>query len=300
MRRDAVPRRPADPRETDRRRPSTSTWRPAASAPFDAPVEALVILSTTEIQRALTPSVGELPWLQSRHAAVMRFFQSVADTNDLDARVRVLEPKDVRADAVAADRIEILVREEGRGPQVRPGQGERDGARHPPRDQRPRRGEPRLLPVPASAAGGDHRAAPTGTPGCGQAAIAPEQPPRRTEGRADPGPGHRPRRRGYAIYGLCSSTARAPSRRRRSSTTSPTATWRPSSTRRSRRSPIWSTDTRKKTGSARCAARSSAGSAPAGSTPRRRTLSPPKSWTWPRCGRSDDRQPGHLGRHLGR
>ena len=29
-----------------------------------------------------------LPRLQSRHVAVMRFFQLVADTNDLDARVR--------------------------------------------------------------------------------------------------------------------------------------------------------------------------------------------------------------------
>ena len=59
--------------------------------------EALAIFSTTEIQGALTPSVDELPRLQSRHAAVMRFFQSVADTSDLDACVRVLEPEDVRA-----------------------------------------------------------------------------------------------------------------------------------------------------------------------------------------------------------
>ena len=58
--------------------------------------EALDIFSTTEIQGALTPSVDELPRLQSRHAAAMRFFQSVADTNDLDACVRVLEPEDVR------------------------------------------------------------------------------------------------------------------------------------------------------------------------------------------------------------
>ena len=60
--------------------------------------EALAIFSTTEIQRALMPSVDELPRLQSRHAAVMRFFQPVADTNDLDACVRVLEPEDVRAE----------------------------------------------------------------------------------------------------------------------------------------------------------------------------------------------------------
>ena len=60
--------------------------------------EALDIFSTTEIQGALTPSVDELPRLQSRHAAAMRFFQSVADTNDLDACVRVLEPEDARAE----------------------------------------------------------------------------------------------------------------------------------------------------------------------------------------------------------
>ena len=59
--------------------------------------EALDIFSTTEIQGALTPSVDELPRLQSRHAAAMRFFQGVADTDDLDACVRVLEPEDVRA-----------------------------------------------------------------------------------------------------------------------------------------------------------------------------------------------------------
>ena len=60
--------------------------------------EALDIFSTTEIQGALTPSVDELPRLQSRHAAAMRFFQTVEDTNDLDACVRVLEPEDVRAE----------------------------------------------------------------------------------------------------------------------------------------------------------------------------------------------------------
>ncbi len=60
--------------------------------------EALDIFSTTEIQGALTPSGEELPRLQRRHAAAMRFFQSVGDTNDLDACVRVLEPEDVRAE----------------------------------------------------------------------------------------------------------------------------------------------------------------------------------------------------------
>ena len=59
--------------------------------------DALAIFSTTDIQGALTPSVDELPRLQSRHAAAMRFFQAVADPNDLNACVLVLEPKDVRA-----------------------------------------------------------------------------------------------------------------------------------------------------------------------------------------------------------
>ena len=58
--------------------------------------DALAIFSTTDVQGALTPNVDELPRLQTRHAAAMKFFQSVADTNDLDACVRVLEPEDVR------------------------------------------------------------------------------------------------------------------------------------------------------------------------------------------------------------
>ena len=59
--------------------------------------DALAIFSTTDVQGALTPNVDELPRLQTRHAAAMRFFQPVADTDDLDACVRVLEPEDVRA-----------------------------------------------------------------------------------------------------------------------------------------------------------------------------------------------------------
>ena len=59
--------------------------------------DALAVFSTTDVQGALTPNVDELPRLQSRHAAAMRFFRTVADTNDLDACVRVLEPEDVRA-----------------------------------------------------------------------------------------------------------------------------------------------------------------------------------------------------------
>ncbi len=59
--------------------------------------DALAVFSTTDVQGALTPNVDELPRLESRHAAAMKFFQSVADKNDLDACVRVLEPEDVRA-----------------------------------------------------------------------------------------------------------------------------------------------------------------------------------------------------------
>ena len=59
--------------------------------------DALAIFSTTDVQGALTPSVDELPRLQGRHAAAMRFFNAVADPEDLNACVRVLESEDVRA-----------------------------------------------------------------------------------------------------------------------------------------------------------------------------------------------------------
>ena len=39
--------------------------------------DALAIFSTTDVQGALAPNVDELPRLQSRHAAAMKFFQSV-------------------------------------------------------------------------------------------------------------------------------------------------------------------------------------------------------------------------------
>ena len=58
---------------------------------------ALAVFSTTDIQGALTPNVDELPRLQRRHAAAMQCFQTVTDTSNLDACVRVLEPEDVRA-----------------------------------------------------------------------------------------------------------------------------------------------------------------------------------------------------------
>ena len=64
------------------------------------------------------------------------------------------------------------VRREGRGARHRRREGQRDGARHPPRDQRSGGGEPGLLPVAARAAGGDHRATAPGTTGCRRTAQA--------------------------------------------------------------------------------------------------------------------------------
>ena len=60
--------------------------------------DALAVFSPKDIRGALKPNVDELPRLESRHAAAMRFFQSVEDKADLDACVRVLEPEDVRAE----------------------------------------------------------------------------------------------------------------------------------------------------------------------------------------------------------
>ena len=59
--------------------------------------DALAVFSPTDVQGALTPNVDELPRLESRHAAAMKFFGTVADKDDLDACVRVIEPEDVRA-----------------------------------------------------------------------------------------------------------------------------------------------------------------------------------------------------------
>ena len=47
---------------------------------------------------ALTPKGEELPRLQARHAATLRFFVRVKDKDDLEACVTVLEPEDVRAE----------------------------------------------------------------------------------------------------------------------------------------------------------------------------------------------------------
>ena len=60
--------------------------------------EALAIFAPSDVQGALTPKIDELPRLQARHAAAMRFFLKVKDENDLNTCVSVLEPEDVRAE----------------------------------------------------------------------------------------------------------------------------------------------------------------------------------------------------------
>ena len=60
--------------------------------------DALEVFSTTDVKGALSPSADELPRLQTRHAAAMRFFLVVTDSNDLEACVRILEPENVRTE----------------------------------------------------------------------------------------------------------------------------------------------------------------------------------------------------------
>jgi type I restriction enzyme, R subunit len=60
--------------------------------------EALAIFAPSDIQAAMMPKGDELPRLQTRHAAAMRFFVNVKNKDDLDACVAVLEPEDVRAE----------------------------------------------------------------------------------------------------------------------------------------------------------------------------------------------------------
>jgi type I restriction enzyme R subunit len=64
--------------------------------------EALAIFSPSDVKGAMTPKLDELPRLDARHAAAMRFFISVRDKNDLEACVPVLEPEDVRAEFALA------------------------------------------------------------------------------------------------------------------------------------------------------------------------------------------------------
>ncbi|PKN39905.1 MAG: DEAD/DEAH box helicase, partial [Deltaproteobacteria bacterium HGW-Deltaproteobacteria-20] len=59
--------------------------------------EALAIFSPSDIKGAMEPKTDELPRLQARHAAAMRFFITVKNKGDLNACVAVLEPEDVRA-----------------------------------------------------------------------------------------------------------------------------------------------------------------------------------------------------------
>ena len=59
--------------------------------------EALALFSPSDVKGAMQPKLDELPRLQTRHQAGLRFFQKVKDKNDLDACVSVLEPEDSRA-----------------------------------------------------------------------------------------------------------------------------------------------------------------------------------------------------------
>jgi type I restriction enzyme R subunit len=71
----------------------------------DALAEALAIFAPADVKGVMTPKGDELPRLQARHAAAMRFFVRVQDRDDLDACVAVLEPEDVRAQFDAAFKI---------------------------------------------------------------------------------------------------------------------------------------------------------------------------------------------------
>jgi type I restriction enzyme R subunit len=60
--------------------------------------EALAIFSPSDVKGAMTPKGDEIPRLEARHAAAMRFFVRVKDKDDLETCVAVLEPEDVRAE----------------------------------------------------------------------------------------------------------------------------------------------------------------------------------------------------------
>jgi type I restriction enzyme R subunit len=59
--------------------------------------EALSLFSPSDVKGAMQPKTDELPRLQIRHQAALRFFLKVKDKEDLDACVAILEPEDVRA-----------------------------------------------------------------------------------------------------------------------------------------------------------------------------------------------------------
>jgi type I restriction enzyme R subunit len=66
--------------------------------------EALAIFTPGDVKGAMTPKGDELPRLQTRHQAVMRFFVRIKDRDDINACVNVLEPEDVRAEFTEAFR----------------------------------------------------------------------------------------------------------------------------------------------------------------------------------------------------
>ena len=66
--------------------------------------DALAVFSSEDVQGALEPKTDELPRLQSRHQAALRFFHDVKNKNDLDACVSELEDADVRHEFEAAFR----------------------------------------------------------------------------------------------------------------------------------------------------------------------------------------------------
>ncbi|RKH29779.1 type I restriction endonuclease subunit R [Corallococcus sp. CA041A] len=71
----------------------------------DALQEALAIFSPSDVKGAMQPKVDELPRLQTRHQAALRFFARVKNRDDLDECVAVLEPEDVRAEFDQAFRV---------------------------------------------------------------------------------------------------------------------------------------------------------------------------------------------------
>ncbi len=67
--------------------------------------QALAIFSPSDVKGAMQPKVDELPRLQTRHQAALRFFAKVKNREDLDECVAVLEPEDVRAEFDQAFRV---------------------------------------------------------------------------------------------------------------------------------------------------------------------------------------------------
>lgn len=66
--------------------------------------EALAIFSPGDVKGIMMPKSDELPRLQGRHAAALRFFLRVPDKDDLDSCVAVLAPEGARAEFDAAFR----------------------------------------------------------------------------------------------------------------------------------------------------------------------------------------------------